>query len=150
VDCDDGVGCTVDSCNEGTDSCDNIPDDALCDNGLFCDGAEWCDPVADCQNGLDPCDPGETCNEEEDVCEPHFCDTLPNPSVCKGDVDGDGDVTPADVGLVKFWYGDTSPESLCYYDVDCNGTINPADVGLVKFFYGVCTAESELPCWMEP
>jgi hypothetical protein len=149
VDCDDGVGCTVDSCNEGTDSCDNVPDDALCDNGLFCDGAEWCDPVADCQDGVDPCDPDEICNEEEDVCEPHFCATLPDPSVCKGDVDGDGDVTPADVGLVKFWYGDTSPESLCYYDVDCNGTINPADVGLVKFYYGACTAESELPCWME-
>jgi hypothetical protein len=148
VDCDDGVSCTIDSCNEGTDSCDNVPDDALCDNGLFCDGAEWCDPVASCQDGVDPCDPGEICNEEEDVCELHFCATLPDPSVCKGDVDGDGHVTPADVGLVKFWYGNTDPENLCYFDVDCDGSIDPADVGLVKFYYGSCTAESELPCWM--
>ncbi|MCP3937285.1 MAG: RHS repeat protein, partial [Actinomycetia bacterium] len=33
VDCDDGVSCTVDACNEATDACDNITDD--CDNGLF-------------------------------------------------------------------------------------------------------------------
>ena len=31
--CGDGVGCTVDSCNEGTDSCDNVPTNSLCDNG---------------------------------------------------------------------------------------------------------------------
>ncbi len=65
--CDDGVGCTVDSCNAGTDSCDNTADDASCDNGLFCDGVETCDTVADCQSGSDPC-PGETCDEAGDVC----------------------------------------------------------------------------------
>ncbi len=68
VDCDDGVGCTNDSCNEGTDSCDNVPDDAACDNGLFCDGAETCDPVLDCQVGPDPCAPTQTCDEVNDVC----------------------------------------------------------------------------------
>ena len=65
--CDDGVNCTTDSCNEGTDSCDNVPDDAPCDNGLFCDGAEICDPVLDCQAGSDPC-PGLSCDEAGDVC----------------------------------------------------------------------------------
>ena len=67
--CGDGVGCTVDSCNEATDSCDNIPDDAACDNGLFCDGAETCDAVNDCQAGSDPCAVGQTCNETADICE---------------------------------------------------------------------------------
>ncbi|MEM7352559.1 MAG: S8 family serine peptidase, partial [Acidobacteriota bacterium] len=33
VTCDDGVSCTVDSCNEGTDSCDATPDDSACSNG---------------------------------------------------------------------------------------------------------------------
>jgi len=41
--CNDGVGCTTDSCNEGTDTCDSTPVDAVCDNGQFCDGAETCD-----------------------------------------------------------------------------------------------------------
>ncbi len=67
--CDDGVGCTIDSCNEGTDSCDNLPSDPLCDDGLFCNGAETCDPVLDCQAGTDPC-PGDTCDEVGDVCIP--------------------------------------------------------------------------------
>ncbi len=66
IDCDDGVGCTADACNEATDSCDNVADDAVCDNGLFCDGAETCDPVLDCQDGPDPCFFG--CDDGADVC----------------------------------------------------------------------------------
>jgi hypothetical protein len=68
VDCGDGVSCTVDSCNESTDSCDNVPDDGLCDNGQFCDGSETCDPVNDCQAGTGLCAPGETCDEANDIC----------------------------------------------------------------------------------
>ncbi|MFQ5592292.1 MAG: S8 family serine peptidase, partial [Phycisphaerae bacterium] len=49
VDCDDGIACTVDACNEATASCDHVPSDAICDNGLFCDGIETCDPVLDCR-----------------------------------------------------------------------------------------------------
>ena len=74
VDCNDGVGCTDDSCNEGTDSCDNVPNDANCDNGLYCDGAEWCDAVSDCQAGSDPC-PGQSCDEDGDQCL-DLCDAL--------------------------------------------------------------------------
>ncbi len=71
VDCDDGVGCTDDSCNEGTDSCDNTANDAYCpDNGLFCDGTEYCDAVADCSSTGDPCSGGEICNETTDTCDP--------------------------------------------------------------------------------
>ena len=67
VNCDDGVSCTVDSCNEGTDSCVNAPDNSLCNDGLFCNGAEICDPVLDCQAGSDPCAP-MACDEVGDVC----------------------------------------------------------------------------------
>jgi hypothetical protein len=72
VDCSDGVGCTDDSCNEATDSCDNVANDANCaDDGLFCTGTEFCDPVNDCSSTGDPCDPAtETCDEVNDVCEP--------------------------------------------------------------------------------
>jgi hypothetical protein len=151
VDCNDGVDCTMDTCNEDSDSCDNIPDDAYCDNGLFCDGAEWCDALLDCQAGEYPCGPEETCNEEQDVCEAeHYCATLPTVSVCIGDANCDGMVDPTDTGLVKYWYGDTDPDNLCHCDINCDGQIDPTDVGLVKFYYGPCTAESEDPCWMGP
>jgi hypothetical protein len=66
--CDDGVGCTLDACNEGTDACDHQPDDGSCDNGLFCDGAEICDASLDCQPGADPCG-GVACDEEGDFCQ---------------------------------------------------------------------------------
>jgi hypothetical protein len=68
VDCDDGVACSVDSCNEASDACDHVPDDAQCDDGLFCTGSETCDAVLDCQPGGDPC-PGLVCDEVGDRCE---------------------------------------------------------------------------------
>ena len=74
VDCDDAVGCTLDSCNEVADQCDNLATDSLCDNGLFCDGAETCDAVSDCQPGAVPgCDDGvgctvDACDEVGDTC----------------------------------------------------------------------------------
>ncbi|MCH8023454.1 MAG: DPP IV N-terminal domain-containing protein, partial [Candidatus Marinimicrobia bacterium] len=51
VNCGDGVGCTDDSCNEGTDSCDNVANNANCDDGLFCNGSETCSATLDCQAG---------------------------------------------------------------------------------------------------
>ncbi|MFC1889942.1 cohesin domain-containing protein, partial [Thermodesulfobacteriota bacterium] len=74
-DCSDGVNCTVDSCNEGTDSCDHAVDDSLCDDGLWCDGSETCDEQDGCQAGTDPCPDDalfcngeESCDEEDDQC----------------------------------------------------------------------------------
>jgi len=64
---DDGVGCTDDSCNETTDLIDNLPNNGICDDGLFCTGDETCDVVNDCQPGSDPC-PGGSCDESNDVC----------------------------------------------------------------------------------
>jgi hypothetical protein len=68
VDCDDGVDCTVDSCNENTDSCDSVPDDGFCDDGLYCTGVESCDVLLDCQPGVAPCPP-DICDEVNDTCE---------------------------------------------------------------------------------
>ncbi len=73
VACDDGVGCTVDFCNEAADACDATPDNGVCGNGVFCDGAEVCDPVLGCQIGGDPC-PGELCDEGGGVCVQCFVD----------------------------------------------------------------------------
>ena len=65
--CSDGVKCTVDSCNEATDSCANSPNDAACDDSQFCNGAETCEASVGCQPGSDPC-PGQECNEANDSC----------------------------------------------------------------------------------
>jgi subtilisin family serine protease len=65
--CDDAIACTADSCNEGTDQCDHAPNNALCDNGLFCDGPETCNPSSGCVAGSPPCGAGE-CDEVNDVC----------------------------------------------------------------------------------
>jgi Proprotein convertase P-domain len=67
VNCDDGVSCTDDSCNEGAQACDNIANDLNCDDGLFCNGAETCDAALDCQIGGDPC-PGQSCDEGMGTC----------------------------------------------------------------------------------
>ncbi|NOT01268.1 MAG: S8 family serine peptidase, partial [Phycisphaerales bacterium] len=65
--CDDAVACTDDSCNEGTDSCDNVANNANCDDGLFCNGAETCSGTLGCQAGTDPCAP-DPCDEGTDTC----------------------------------------------------------------------------------
>jgi|GEM_PF-1905852 len=83
--CDDGVGCTDDSCNEGTDSCDNIANNANCpDDGLFCNGTEFCDAALDCSSTGDPCTGGETCNEATDTCDLPVCD---NDGTCESGED---------------------------------------------------------------
>lgn len=69
--CDDGVTCTNDSCDEATDQCVNTPDDTICDNGLFCDGDEFCDLLFDCQPSTgDPCAAvaGLKCSETSNTC----------------------------------------------------------------------------------
>lgn len=67
VNCNDGVACTVDTCNEATDSCNNVPNNASCSDGLFCNGAEVCHATLGCQPGSNPC-PGQSCNELTDSC----------------------------------------------------------------------------------
>jgi hypothetical protein len=59
---DDGVACTVGSCDEATDTVVHTPSDALCDDGLFCNGAETCDALLGCQAGTPPSlDDGVAC-----------------------------------------------------------------------------------------
>ena len=90
-DCSDGVSCTVDTCNEITDTCVNTPDDSLCDNGLWCDGTETCDSAADCQPGIAVvCDDGVACtvNTCDDVVD--ACAYTPDDSLCDNGLWCDG------------------------------------------------------------
>lgn len=69
-----GNECTDNSCNETTDTCDHVANDGKCDNGLYCDGAEFCDLTLGCRSNDDiDCDDGiactiDTCNDENDEC----------------------------------------------------------------------------------
>ncbi len=67
VDCDDGVGCTADACDEETWECLHTASDELCDDGLFCNGAEHCDYDDGCTAGSAPC-AGALCRESDDRC----------------------------------------------------------------------------------
>lgn len=71
--CDDQLSCTTDSCDEQLDQCSNLPDNAVCDNGDFCDGAEVCDLTQGCISGSIPCDDqldctDDSCDESTDTC----------------------------------------------------------------------------------
>jgi len=65
--CEDNVPCTIDACDELADSCSHTPDNAVCDDGLFCNGAETCDALLGCQPSTDPCAP-LFCDEAGDRC----------------------------------------------------------------------------------
>jgi hypothetical protein len=73
--CDDGIECTVDICEEGDPGdCRVVLVDAACQDDVFCNGAEVCDPDRGCVAGGDPCDdPFECttslCFEDERRCE---------------------------------------------------------------------------------
>lgn len=89
LDCSDGNPCTddtcaeptgcvntsnTDPCDEGADACVNVASNGLCDNGLFCDGTETCDPLDGCTDGPPPdCSDGvdctaDWCDEGADAC----------------------------------------------------------------------------------
>lgn len=51
---DDGVACTVDTCDEEADQIIHQANSATCDDGLFCNGVEVCDVRLGCQAGIQP------------------------------------------------------------------------------------------------
>jgi hypothetical protein len=102
------VACTIDSCNEATDSCIHAPDDALCSNGQFCDGNEICDPLGCLPGTPVSCDDSDACTADtcddtidqcvySDVCcgngvlDPGEECEPPNDEDCNNGVDDDGD-----------------------------------------------------------
>ena len=100
---------------------------------LLAEGDEyWC--FSQWTGDLESTNPNETIIMDSDKSiTAHFYE------LCPCDVNRDGVVDPADVGLVKAAYGQ-DPNSPLYSRMDVNndGVINPADVGLVKAAYGQC------------
>ncbi len=102
----DNVACTIDSCDEATDTCLHTPNDAFCQNGLFCDGIEGCHPTLGCKDGDDPCaikcdEAGDRCVKclTDDQCDDGlFCNGLETCDTVIGDcVDGPSPCPPDNV-----------------------------------------------------
>jgi len=90
--CDDELDCTMDSCDDVQRRCVHEPDDMLCDDGQFCNGDEWCSPIAGCREGA-PVDCSDnqlctvdSCDEENNECLHEADDTLcDDGNFCNGD-----------------------------------------------------------------
>ena len=57
---------------------------------------------------------------------------------CPGDIDGDGQVGPGDLGLLIASWGSCPGSGECPADVDGNGAVNAGDLGLLVGAWGPC------------
>ena len=83
-DCDDGIDCTIDACDEEADACEHTPDDGLCAEGEICDPDQGCRTEAECGSDAD-CDDGQWCNGAE-TCVAGACQAGTEPD-CDDGVD---------------------------------------------------------------
>ncbi|NMC71006.1 MAG: hypothetical protein GYA57_13210 [Myxococcales bacterium] len=92
LDCDDGVDCTIDTCDPADGSCAHAPDDTVCPTSPFCSGTAYCDPVGGCLVTAPPsCNDGLDCTI--DACDPATgaCTHVANNAACSDGVFCNGD-----------------------------------------------------------
>jgi hypothetical protein len=83
--CDDGLDCTLDSCNLDLHRCQSAPDDSRCDDGVFCNGDEQCDVQLGCRPGSQrDCSDDRTCTIDTCIEATRSCQHVLR------DADGDG------------------------------------------------------------
>ena len=89
--CEDNVDCTQNVCDPA-DGCTFLAQDDLCNDGVFCNGAEYCDTQDDCSPGEEPCpDDGlwctgeEICHENEQTCKQVDVPCQEDGLFCNGD-----------------------------------------------------------------
>lgn len=84
--CDDGVDCTDDACDNALGRCRYQPMNAMCADSVFCNGIEVCEPGVGCRAG-DPvtCSDNSSCTIDRCIEETKSCEHAPH------DADGDGD-----------------------------------------------------------
>ena len=153
INCDDGVACTFDQCSDPGGTCAHYAQDYICDDGVFCNGAEVCGANGcsagsppSCNDGVactsDVCDPildackgipnsalcacGETCNPAQGGCG-NFC----QPAECQGKIYACGDCIDND--------GDCKPDSA---DTQCLGPCDNTE----DSFYGGIPGQNNSPC----
>jgi len=102
IDCNDGVGCTADSCDDTNGLCINTPNNANCSDGDFCTGTEVCDATLDCQPGTPPdCDDSVACTTDFCSTSQGACVHSPDHSVCDNGLFCDGYETCTATGCVN-------------------------------------------------
>jgi hypothetical protein len=115
--CSDGVACTDDLCDEAADACTSTPDDAFCDDGLYCDGEERCDPSAGCLAGAPPeCVDGVDCTTDQCDESADACRFDPDHGACD-----DGVACTLDACDLVTGCASTPDDSLCDDGDPCNG-----------------------------
>ncbi|MEM6958592.1 MAG: putative metal-binding motif-containing protein [Myxococcota bacterium] len=131
--CDDGIGCTVDRCEN--ERCISRDDFALCDDGVFCNGREVCDRARGvCAAGaVESCNDGnvctiDRCDEEGRVCRfaPRDFDNDGEADFnCPGGTDCD-DRDPTRGATIA----ETCDDGI---DNDCDEQIDEADCGAPRY-----------------
>jgi hypothetical protein len=116
-DCDDGVDCTNDTCDEAGDTCIHTPVTAFCDNGLYCDGEETCDPVLDCVASAAPCAGTEWCHEDPDQCI----------ALGDGDSEPDGDIDLEDFARFQQCFGQLGLDACQPVNMTGDGEVDLGD-----------------------
>jgi hypothetical protein len=123
--CDDGLACTYDRCDQSISRCRNVPDDTQCDDGKYCNGRETCLPRQGCVPGpVVTCQDDNACTIDRCVEDTKSCTHAPR------DVDGDGD--PDDHCVLSKDCDDTDPTvsslvaEICGNgkDDNCNGQVD--------------------------
>ena len=118
----DGIGCTVDTCDEQNDIINHTPDATACNDGLSCNGTETCDVNLGCKKGVALAfDDGVACTV--DTCdEPGVAKHTPDLSKCTGP----SCITYTKCDLVQGCLGTITG---CLIDGQCfaDGAANPAN-----------------------
>lgn len=125
--CNDGFDCTSDSCDPDFGRCRNEPNDAACDDGVYCNGVETCSATLGCRAGpVVTCSDNDNCSIDTCVEASRSCIHEPR------DADGDGDPTASCGGgdcndndpLVS---SSTSERCGNSRDDDCDGEVDESD-----------------------
>jgi hypothetical protein len=123
------IPCASFKCDPTVKRCRATPDDTKCDDGLYCNGIEKCDPRRGCVPGaVVDCSSGDTCVIDRCIEETRKCESFPR------DSDGDGDGTAICVGKGNDC-DDSDPtvsskaKEICgnKKDDDCDGTVDETD-----------------------
>ncbi len=105
--CDDGVSCTDEDACDANGLCRGVADDARCNNRLWCDGVEVCDP-ATADRGTTGCVDGAAPTESDrNPCTTDRC-------VECDEIDG-----PCTPGLEGAFVFEPTPSCQCQRDADC-------------------------------
>ena len=104
--CDDDIDCTVDYCAEPPEQgepgvCWSAPAHDRCQDGVYCNGAEICDPDVGCLSGPEPCANPHECSSE--TCDEvgMSCNVTLDHERCRDDLDCTTDRCDEEEGCIN-------------------------------------------------